>query len=396
MVFFKNRQFEFQALRVISTTPADQADICEVISTCKKIKDGDCANWCSEWTKIAHRIRKFGEESLASSYTASASQSFLRASNYYRTAEFYLNYGCDNDLMLKIDTLCTQCFNLAIQYGPYDIEPVEIPFEGTHLPGHFYHTSSNLPAPTVIVITGNDGNKEELYAIGISAIKRGMNCLTFDGPGQGETIRRRRIPFRYNYETAVTPAVNFAIQDSLVDPEKIVLWGESLGGYFAPRAVAFEQRISACVANGGIYDCIGYKKFSGMTSDKRSAMLHRIRNHTKGFNLIVNLLMKLSVNLDWTIRHGMTTFMVTTPAEYILSYEPYWLEGIVSKITCPTLVTDNEKEVNFPKQAKILYDALECPKEYLYFTQEEGAGYHCELGCRLYANDRIFNWIQKR
>lgn len=159
---------------------------------------------------------------LPEGFKISASQSFLRASNYYRTAEFYLNYGCKKDYMDKINTLSIQCFNKAIEYGPYDIKPVEIPFEGTSMPGHFY--SANIKkAPTIIVISGNDGTKEELYSIAIRAIKSGMNCLTFDGPGQGETIRQRNIPFRYNYETAVSPAVDFVIKHLSVDPKQIIL-----------------------------------------------------------------------------------------------------------------------------------------------------------------------------
>lgn len=208
--------------------------------------------------KTADRLYGFAESCLKDGFKTSASESFLRASNYYRTAEFYLNYGCDKDFMIKVNELSTKSFNLAVQYGPYDIKPVEIPFENTSLPGHFYNAHLKN-APTVIAISGNDGTKEELYGIGISALSHGMNCLTFDGPGQGEAIRRRNIPFRYNYETAVTPAVDFLLNNlpaDSIDPKKIVLWGESLGGYFAPSAATFEKRICACVANGGLYDCL--------------------------------------------------------------------------------------------------------------------------------------------
>nr|WP_319488553.1 alpha/beta fold hydrolase [uncultured Caproiciproducens sp.] len=386
----KNKHFNYQALRAIATAPAGQADICEVTSTCQRIQSGNCASWCSEWEKTADRIRKFGEECLDSGLKTSASESFLRASNYYRTAEFYLNYGSNKDYMDKINKLSTKCFNLAIQYGPYDIKPVEIPFEGNNLPGHFYHANTGKLVPTLIVISGNDGTKEELYAIGISAIKRGMNCLAFDGPGQGESIRRRGIPFRYNYETAVSPTIDFVLQDSSVDSDQIVLWGESLGGYFAPRAAAFEKRLSACVANGGLYDCLS------LNSEKRKKILCGIRKHAKVINLIAHLLMKTSVAFDWRCRHGFLTFGVDNPAEYILKYEPYYLEGVASEIACPVLVIGNEDDKkDWRNQAKILYDALKCPKEYMYFTNEEDAGAHCQAGCRIYANDRIFNWIEK-
>lgn len=389
-LFFRNKHFDYQALRAIATAPVGQADICEITSTCHRIRNGDCASWCTEWKKTADRIREFGEKCLATGYQISASESFLRASNYYRTAEFYLNYGCDKSDMIKIDTLSTKCFNIAIQYGPYDIKPVEIPFENKSLPGHFYRANVGKPVPTILAISGNDGNKEELYAVGIGAIKRGMNCLIFDGPGQGESIRRRNIPFRYNYETAVSPAVDFILKDPSVDPEQIVLWGESMGGYFAPRAAAFEKRLAACVANGGLYDCLN------LNPAKRASTLHGVRKHAAAFNCLARLLMKLSVALDWRLRHGFLTFQVNTASEYVLGFEAYYMNGVASKITCPTLVIGNENDKKaWLHQSRILYDALQCPKEYMVFTNEEGAGTHCQAGCRTYANDRIFNWIEK-
>lgn len=387
--FFRNKHFDYQALRAIAGSPAGQADICEVTSTCRRIKNGNCASWRSEWEKTADRIRKYGEECLSAGFPISASESFLRAANYYRTAEFYLNYGSSKEDMDRINQWSTACFNAAVQNGPYHIEPVEIPFEGTSLPGHFYYADMKKTVPTVIALSGNDGTKEELYAVGIGAVKRGMNCLAFDGPGQGETIRRRGIPFRPNYESAVSPAIDFVLQDASVDPDNIILWGESLGGYFAPRAAAFESRISACVANGGLLDCLS------LDPRKRGSILNRVRRHPAVVNLLAGFLMKMSVAFDWRCRHGFLTFGVTAPADYVLKYEPFTLEGVAQKITCPVLVIGNEDDKKaWQKQAALLYDALQCPKEYLYFTNQESAGSHCQAGCRVYANDRIFNWIE--
>lgn len=389
-IFFRNKHFDYQALRAIAGAPAGQADICEVTATCRRIKNGSCASWCTEWEKTAERVRKYGEDCLNAGFKISASESFLRAANYYRTAEFYLNYGSRKEDMDRINRWSTKCFNAAVHYGPFHIEPVEIPFEGTSLPGHFYYADTGKLAPTVIALSGNDGTKEELYAIGIGAIRRGMNCLTFDGPGQGETIRRRGIPFRYNYETAVSPAVDFVLQDASVDPQKIILWGESLGGYFAPRATAFENRISACVANGGLYDCLS------LDPAKRALILNGVHRHAVTVNLLAGLLMKISVAFDWRCRHGFLTFGVTTPSEYVLKYEPFILEGVAQTITCPVLVISNENDKKaWQRQATLLFDALQCPKEMMHFTNQEGAGAHCQAGCRVYANDRIFNWIEQ-
>ncbi len=36
--------------------------------------------------------------------------------------------------------------------------------------------------------------------------------------------------------------------------KKLAIWGRSLGGYLSPRAFAYEKRIKACVADGGVYN----------------------------------------------------------------------------------------------------------------------------------------------
>ncbi len=86
------------------------------------------------------------------------------------------------------------------------------------------------------------------------AVERGYNCLLFEGPGQGEMIREQKIPFRYDWEKVVGPVIDFAEDLPQVDTDRIALMGISFGGYFAPRAAAFDDRIKVCIANGGIYD----------------------------------------------------------------------------------------------------------------------------------------------
>jgi alpha-beta hydrolase superfamily lysophospholipase len=78
-----------------------------------------------------------------------------------------------------------------------------------------------------------------------AGVERGWNVLAFDGPGQYGPIHRERLPFRPDWEKVVTPVVDFALTLPGVDPEKIALMGISMGGYLAPRAAAFEKRISA-------------------------------------------------------------------------------------------------------------------------------------------------------
>lgn len=94
-------------------------------------------------------------------------------------------------------------------------------------------------------------NFETIRTIGLAAIERGYHLLLLDGPGQGESLLNN-LYYRFDWEKVITPVVDFALTLACVDKDKIALYGASMGGYLAPRAVAFEPRINACIANGGV------------------------------------------------------------------------------------------------------------------------------------------------
>ncbi|MFL6326832.1 MAG: alpha/beta hydrolase family protein [Nitrososphaeraceae archaeon] len=170
-----------------------------------------------------------------------------------------------------------ECFRKAAELfsPPIVVEPVEIPYEQTTLPGYFYKIDDHYDdddskdnkhpkprRPTLIAHGGFDSTLEELYTSAAApALERGYNCLTFEGPGQGGVIRKQKIPFRYDWEKVVTPVVDYALttRTKEIDPNRIALMGMSMGGYLAARAAAFEHRLSACILNDGVYD--GYDGF---------------------------------------------------------------------------------------------------------------------------------------
>lgn len=90
-LLFKDDQFDFQVLRLLGETAYAAADIGEVVSTAEKIKEGDYEDWCTEWTKTAKRLHDIADEAAANGYAISARKAYLRASNYYRTAELWGN-----------------------------------------------------------------------------------------------------------------------------------------------------------------------------------------------------------------------------------------------------------------------------------------------------------------
>jgi dipeptidyl aminopeptidase/acylaminoacyl peptidase len=211
------------------------ADIGECLSTAYRIKEGDFESWYTEWLKTAKRVHKYAESCLATGHKISAREAYLRASNYYRVAEFLLINPED----LRIQTTwgsSKECFSSAGRLFSPPFEAIEIPYEGTTLPGYLYHVKDNsntTPRPTLIVHGGFDSTLEELYTSAAApALERGYNCLTFEGPGQGGVICKQKIPFRYDWEKVVTPVVDYAIsRKEIVDPSRIALMGISMGGY---------------------------------------------------------------------------------------------------------------------------------------------------------------------
>ena len=106
--------------------------------------------------------------------------------------------------------------------------------------------------PVVILVPGLDSVKEELHNYGDDFLRRGMAVLAIDGPGQGEMEFEH--PMRYDYEVPIKYAIDYLESRLDVDAGRVGLMGVSLGGYYAPRAAAFEPRLKAVIANAGAYD----------------------------------------------------------------------------------------------------------------------------------------------
>jgi pimeloyl-ACP methyl ester carboxylesterase len=397
-IIFQDPTFSLQLLRTIGQTYYKGADIGECLSTAYRIKEGDFESWYAEWSKTAKRVHKYADDCLAANHKTSAREAYLRASNYYRVAEFLLMDPQDPRIQTTWGS-SKECFTNAGRLFSPPVESIEIPYEGTTLPGHFYHAkddsnkSNSTPRPTLIAHGGFDSTLEELYASAAAPVlERGYNCLTFEGPGQGGVIRKQEIPFRYDWEKVVTPVVDYALtRDKEIDPNRIALMGISMGGYLAARAAAFEHRIAACILYNGVYD--GYDAFaSGFPKSLRLAVED---GNVDVVNSVVEILSDLDANMRFNLKHGMWTTGTNSPFELIQGSKKYTVKDIAQKIRCPTLVLEAEKDDSFPGQPKKVYDALKCPKKYIRFTIEEGAEEHCQCGAPAISNQRIFDWLDE-
>ncbi|MGW6819843.1 alpha/beta hydrolase family protein [Streptomyces sp. NPDC055005] len=395
LLFPNNIQFWYETLRSMSHIAYGGADFGEVVSTGERIIEGDYDSWYVEWSATADRVSQEAEKALAAGHRVSARDGFLRASNYYRSAEFFLHgHPCDPRHDDAYDR-SVACFKAAAALFTQVIEPVEIPYEDTTLPGYFYRVDdSGTPRPTLIMHNGFDGTAEELHFFGAMAgVERGYNVLAFDGPGMPGPRHHQGLAFRPDWENVITPVVDFAENLPGVDGSRIALLGVSMGGVLAPRAAAFEHRLAALIAVDGLYDLgqTAVRNIAG-TREEAERLLHA--ESAPELDAAFEQAMAKDPIARWAINHGMYVMGVETPRAFNASYLDYTLAGgIAERIQCPTLVCDAEEDMFFKGQPEQLYEHLTCPRTLMLFTTEEGAGAHCHPGAMRLSIGRIYDWL---
>ncbi|WP_043468508.1 S9 family peptidase [Kitasatospora sp. MBT66] len=397
LLFPNNVQFWYETLRSMSHIAYGGADFGEVVSTAERIVEGDYASWYTEWLATADRVSGQAEKALAAGHRVSARDGFLRASNYYRSAEFFLHgHPCDPRHDHAYDR-SVDCFRSAAALFTPIIEPVEIPYEGTTLPGYLYRVDdSGTPRPTLIMHNGFDGTAEELHFFGAMAgVERGYTVLVFDGPGMPGPRHHEGLVFRPDWENVVTPVVDFAEKLPDVDNSRIALLGISMGGVLAPRAAAFEHRLAALVAVDGLYD-LGETSVRNIPGTREEAERLLRAPSAPELDAALEEIMAKDPIARWAINHGMYVMGVDTPRAFNASYLDYTLAGgIAERIQCPTLVCDAEQDMFFKGQPEQLYDHLACPRTLMLFTAEEGAGAHCHPGAMRLTQARIYDWLDE-
>jgi dienelactone hydrolase len=242
-------------------------------------------DWCRAWSARARVHEDLGREALDEGHGLSAGEHLSRAAVYYHFAKFVFVH--DLEQMRAAHTKAVECRQLALPHIRPAGERVEIPYEGGQIAGILRRPAgapcpadspcpSGVPRPPVVImVPGLDSAKEEMEAYELPFLARGMATLMVDGPGQGEA--EYRFPIRGDYEVPVAAMVDWLQDRKDIDRSRIGLWGVSLGGYYAPRAAAFEKRIRACIGLSGPYDWAAiWDKLPTLTREA-----FRVRSHLR-------------------------------------------------------------------------------------------------------------------
>ncbi len=392
-VAFKDNSFAFEFVRNLGFMYYGGADLGEMMATAGKITEGDFESWFIEWNKLGHRLLGRVDASLSAGHLESAREGYLRASTYFRMAEFYLHGNPEDPRILSESRASQMAYAEGARLTGPTWEPVLIPYEGTTLTGYFYKVdNSGEPRPTLIFTGGYDSSAEEMFYFNAApAVRRGYNCLTFDGPGQGAPVREQKLPFRHDWEKVVTPAVDYALTRSDVDGDNLALIGMSLGGYFAARAVAFEHRFRAAIFFDGVWDL--HEAFRHLLPKEAVAALDA--GDPLQFEEITYKAMQNNTGLRWAVTQGIWTFGVSSLSEFMTETKQYTMNGIAGQIQCPCLVMEAEEDIFFLGQPQQIYDALQAPKQLIRFTSEDGAENHCHSGALAYKDQVVFDWLDE-
>ena len=351
----------------------------EIDTICRQLvevsKAGDDAGtvaFFNAWCEQADRLVELAQEDLRAGRRLSAGAKYGRAATYYITAERMQNRHFEP--RRRAYSRMLESFAHYIELAELNCQRVEIPYQGKSLAGLFVraHRSDDSPAPCIAFFNGLDSTKEMIFGsrIGQELSRRGISTLMVDQPGVGEALRLNDLRAVVEAEVWAGACVDALERRPDVDRDFLGICAWSLGGYFAPRAAAFEKRLKLCVAWGA--------NFNWGELQKRRADREGDRPVPHYWE-----------HVQWVWgRESFNEFMAFAPR--------VTLENCIDKITVPFLVTHGSNDRQIPREyALAQYErAVNSPKRELkWFTPREGGVEHVSADNNENARDYIADWI---
>jgi dienelactone hydrolase len=326
------------------------------------------------WKGGSDQLLALAEADLARGHKLSAGEKFGRAALYCCIAERMQAHGFAARKALYERSL--ELFALGRLHSRENCERIEIPIVGGHISGLLVRAEGVVgPAPIVVIMNGLDSTKEMLQKSMMSRAfsRRGLSALFIDQPGTGEALRLHDMPAVHNTEVWASQVVDALVQRPDVDSRRIAALGVSLGGYYCPRAVAFEPRF-AC---GAVW---------GANHDWRAVQQARLKR--EGENPVPHY---------W--KHVQWVFGAQGMDDFLAKAEHMHLNGVLDRIRVPFLVTHGENDRQIPlKYAHQTFEQLvNCPKKDLFiFDKSTGGVEHSSLDNPYNAGDQIADWLAEQ
>ena len=209
-------------------------------------------DWFELWMARSNEYAELGERALAESHGISAGELLWLASLTAHYAQYMWFH--DRDRREAGQRRKVELFNRAAPHLSPPAERVEIGFEGATIPCFLRlpESAGDGPHPCCVLIGGLESTKEESHRFENLCLERGLATFAFDGPGQGEMFFEVKLgPDFERYSSAVLDELERRPE---IDAARIGVLGRSLGGHYAPKAAACDDRFAACCAWGACFD----------------------------------------------------------------------------------------------------------------------------------------------
>jgi len=353
------------------------AQLGEIVDMCQPIKDAaskgsdaGTLQFMAQWAAMGSKLIELADEDEGKGRNFSASNKLERAALYLFTAERMQGHGAPG--RTETYARARAAFDRSTRLGRINRERNEVSLPTGTMPALWTRAPGAGKKPAVIFCNGLDSCKELLYwsRLPEELARRGISTLCVDQPGSGEALRLQGLPVDPHSESWAGKAVDWLETQADVDPAKIGMTGISLGGHFAPRAVAYEPRF----ASGAVW---GANHNWREVQDKRMSR--------EGENPVPHY---------WA--HVMWAFGAQDMDDFLQKSDAMNLNGHMDRIDVPFLVThgarDRQISVNY---ADDLYDQLvSSPRcEKVIFTDREGGVEHVGADNMSYGRDLIADWF---
>src|SRR6476646_4921209 len=318
------------------------------------------AAWIAAWRDLAQRVEGFALRDENAGHRWSAGRKYQRACAYFFTAERMTSHKSPQKLALYADM--TRCFARSVTLRDEPIDFVALPYENTTLPALLYRAPEAGPRPAMIHFDGFDVTKEWIHLCGIARefAARGIAALRLQG-----------LAMNPDSERWARAAPDWLQQRADIDSRRVGVIAMSLGGYYAPRAAAFEQRLACCVAWGARWDNDG--SHGNMLRDPAA-----------------------SRSVTGWIDHALWYYGAADVAEAAAKIAQMKLDGVIDRITCPLLVVHGvqDRQVPLEQARRTVASATNSRRaELRLFDVDEGGVEHCSGDQFSTAIDVMTDWV---
>lgn len=384
---FKNEDMDFMLNWAIGIGQIVGLSTSQVFYAVHDVKDGDPKGWCNGFSRLGEFQIHQAEAFVQSHQAVSAGEAYLGAAYAYRYAIQYTN-PLAPEFAERISKM-EKTFQNGIRQLSVPMQPVEVPYAGTSLPGYFLEHDAT-PRPLVLMVGGGDTFREDLfYFAGYPGWKRGYNVLMVDLPGQGITPNRG-LHFQVDMAEPISAILDWVEANAAVKPQQVAIYGVSGGGYFTAQAAAHDPRINAWIAATPIFDMgILFRTEFGVAVKAPGWLVNSVMRLVGALNVCAE------INLaKYAWQFGVNDFKYASEQVIIQAKAVDY-----TTITCPSLFLVSEGETpGLIRQAHTVYDDFVkrgIDVHLQEFSAAQGADAHCELNNLRLAHLVIFDWLDR-